>query len=98
MENIRIKVHLHGLIEEELENKKSLAALIWLINQGRELEFRIGTTECFISMDRAEKYVSLWAEGEEQSFDSMEQLIGNATINGKTLMASWDEAVIETLF
>ena len=66
---------LYDLIIHELEVKKSLAALIYLIERGRELEFTVNGMEYFLSRDHAAKYVSLWNKHHEQSFDSIEELI-----------------------
>ena len=40
---------IHDLIVNELFNKKSIAALIFLIDCGRELEFKMNGKEYFIS-------------------------------------------------
>lgn len=45
---------LHDIIAEELTDKKSLAALIYLICHGRELEFEIEGKEYFISCDKSQ--------------------------------------------
>ena len=73
-------MHIHDLIVNELFNQKSIAALIFLIDCGRELEFKIKGKEYFISCDNSKKYVSLWENKNEQSFDSVLELIKNATI------------------
>ncbi len=89
---------LQDFITEELINKKSLAALIWLIDRGRELEFRLGDELYFLSRSKSSKTVSLWAEQNEQSFDSMEELIQTARIQEKSFCSLWRDIIIETLF
>ncbi len=89
---------LHDLIVDELINKKSLSALIWLINHGRELELSVENIPCFISHNKSNKTVSLWVNQSEQSFNSMEELIQNSTVNEKPFLLLWNDAVIETLF
>lgn len=89
---------LHDLIVQELVNTKSLAALIFLIERGRELEFSYNGREYFISRSRAQRFVSLWDRQNEQSFDSVEELIGNAVIGNQSLMSVWKDVNIETLF
>ncbi len=91
-------MNLHDLIVDELINKKSLAAFIWLINHGRELELSMDFIPCFISHHRSNKTVSLWVNQAEQSFDSVEELIQNSTVNEKPFLLLWNDAVIETLF
>ena len=89
---------LYDLIIQELEIKKSLAALIYLIERGRELEFTANGIEYFLSRDHAAKYVSLWNKHTEQSFDSIEELIENAIVEDRTFMSVWNTIKIETLF
>jgi hypothetical protein len=89
---------LHDIIVEELTDKKSLAALIYLVSHGRELEFEIDGKEYFISCDKAKKYVSLWNNQNEQSFTSIEELIGNSTIENSSFLLLWEKATIQTLF
>ena len=91
-------MELHDLNTNELISQKSLSALIWLVNHGRELEFRIDNTVCFISRSNSAKNVSLWVNRSEQSFDSMEALIEKSSINQKPFLQIWDDAEIETLF
>lgn len=89
---------LYDLIIHELEIKKSLAALIYLIERGRELEFTVNGKEYFLSRDHAEKYVSLWNKHHEQSFNSIEELIENAIIEDRAFISVWNNVKIETIF
>ncbi len=89
---------LHDIIVEELTEKKSLAALIYLICHGRELEFEIEGKEYFISCDKSRKYVSLWNNQNEQSFNSVDELIENATIENSSFLSLWEKSTIQTLF
>ena len=92
-----MNVFVHGLIETELFEKKSLAALIFLINCGRELEFGVNGNKCFISCDSS-KYVSLYVNKNEQSFDSVCEMIEYATIANMSFIAAWEQAKLEFLF
>ena len=89
---------LYDVIVEELIEKKSLAALIYLIDCGRDLEFTFEGEEYFISRDNSPKYVSLWQGENEQSFDSVSNLIENATIGNRPLLSVWNLVEIQTLF
>ena len=89
---------LHDIIVEELTEKKSLAALIYLICHGRELEFEIEGKEYFISCDKSKKYVSLWNNQNVQSFNSVDELIENATIENSSFLSLWEKSTIQTLF
>jgi hypothetical protein len=89
---------IHDRIAGELLKGKSLAALIWLIQQGRELEFQVGGHCFFLSRDKARRYVSLWEGQAEQSFDSVEELLENAVIRGEPFLLAWEEAELTTLF
>ena len=82
---------LHDIVAEELTDKKSLAALIYLICHGRELEFEIEGKEYFISCDKSQKYVSLWNNQNEQSFDSVDELIENALIENRAFLSIWEK-------
>lgn len=98
MRFLATNVVLHDLIVTELLEQKSLAALIYLINSGRELEFNVNDKQYFISRDKAEKYVSIWDKINEQSFDSVAELIENAIIGDKPFLSVWKDVEIETLF
>lgn len=89
---------LHDLIVDEFERTKSPSALIYLINAGRELEFLVHGKEYFISRDKSQKYVSLWENQNEQSFDSVEELIENAVVSDAVLLSVLPEIQIQTIF
>ncbi len=89
---------LHERIVWELLEHKYFAALIWLIECGRELEFSVDGVPCFISRSGSDRYVSLWADGNQQAFDSVELLIENAVIGQDRLMDIWDGLQIDTLY
>ena len=88
----------HDLIVNELFENKSLSALIFLIDCGRELEFKVNEKEYFISCDTSKKYVSLWVNKNEQSFDSVLELIENATIENMCFLTAWKQAELEYLY
>ena len=90
-------MNVHDLIVAELFQKKSLAALIFLIDCGRELEFDVNENKCFISCDSSQ-YVSLYVNKNEQSFDSVCEMIENATIANMNFLAAWEQAKLELLF
>ncbi len=89
---------LHDRIVKELVERKSLAALIYLISHGRELEFTIEGKEYFISCNKSKKYVSLWNNQNEQSFNSIDELIENVMIENNTFLSVWERTKIQTLF
>ena len=89
---------IHDLIVNELFENKSLSALIFLIDCGRELEFKVNGKEYFISCDNSKKYVSLWAQKNEQSFVSVLELIENATIENECFLTAWEQAELEYLY
>ena len=88
---------IYDRIVDELFKKKSLAALMFLIDGGRELELVFDGREYFISQSDSAKYVSLWQGKEEQSFESTYELLCNAVINGKALAEVWDEVELKFL-
>lgn len=89
---------LHSIITDELFKNKSIAAFIWLICQGRELEFSYNEMEAFISKDNSKSFVSLWINSDEQDFKSMEELFENATVEGQKLCNIWENVVLGYLF
>ncbi len=89
---------LHDRLVDELFKVHSLAALIFLIDAGRELEFTYKGVKCFLSKSGSAKAVSLWVAEDEQAFDSIEDLVEHALVCGQALMNVFHEAELETLF
>ena len=89
---------VHDLIVNELFENKSLAALIFLIDFGRELEFKLSEKEYFISCSGSTKYVSLWENKNEQCFESVLELIKNATIENMRFLTAWENAELKYLY
>lgn len=89
---------IHDLIVDELFDKHSIAALIYTINVGRELEFTYKDTECFLAKSNSKRVVSLWVGKEEQAFESIELLISNATLGGEVFIKVWSEVKLICLF
>ena len=83
---------------KELFETKSLNALKFLIICGRELEFKVNGKECFISQCESKQYVSLWIDQNEQSFDSVSDLIEQASIGGMDFLTAWEQAELAYLF
>lgn len=91
-------MHVHDLIVNELFDKKSLAALIFLIDFGRELELNMNEKKYFISRSGSNNYVSLWENQKEQSFESVLELIENATIENMCFLSVWEQMELEYLY
>lgn len=89
---------VHERIVKELFETKSLAALLFLVEQGRELEFKVNGKECFISQHGSKQYVSLWLDQGEQSFDSVSDLIEQASIGDMDFLTAWEQAELAYLF
>lgn len=89
---------MHDLIVNELFDKRSIAALVYVINEGRELEFTYNRVDCFISKSGSEKVVSIWVGKVEQAFESIELLICNATLYGEKFIKVWDSFELICLF
>lgn len=88
----------HDEMVTALLEEKSLAALAYLIDHGRELEFIFGGSTYFVSRDKAAKYVSLWKEEQEQSFDHVYELIEHGKVEGEPFFKVFKESEISTLF
>ena len=91
-------MEIHDLIVRELFDRKSLAALIYLIDFGRELEFRVDRCKCFISHLNSDNSVYLSVNGIEQRFDSVSEMIKGATIEDLSFLVAWEQAELEYLF
>ena len=91
---------LHDRIVRELEQTRSLAALIYLIDHGREIEFSWEGRDYFLSRSHAQKAVSLWNGRGEQSFDGMEELLETAAVSdtGATLPDVLPMVQLKTIF
>ena len=91
---------LHEQMENELFNKKSLGALIYLLDKGREFEFSYNNTEYFISCCETEKYVGLWKGKNEEhwDFDKIEMLCDAKVFDGKSLLEIWEDIEINYLY
>lgn len=93
-----ISDNVHDNITNELFQHHSLAALIYLINAGRELEFSYNDVKCFISKSGSTRTVSLWISEDEQAYDNIEDLIENAVICNQPLVHIFYDTTLETLF
>lgn len=89
---------VYDAIVKELFDNKSLSAFIYLIDHGRELEFTYNNKECFVSKDQTQKYVSIWIDKDEQSFESMEQLLEKACIDTFYLIVIWHQVEFGFLY
>ena len=82
---------LHDLIVKEFEQTKSLSALIYLIEHGREIEFLFEGRKYFLSHSNSQKKVSVWSNKEE--------LIEKAIISDTaTILDVLPQVQIETIF
>lgn len=91
-------IELHDLITDELYKKKSLAAMMWLITQGRELEASYDGQSFFISCSGSSKNVSIWIEKEETPFETIEELVELGEIRGYRIIDVWDKIELGVLF
>ena len=88
----------HDLASAELFDNRSLEALIFLIDHGRELEFRYRNQDYFLSCSGSKKYVSLWCGNVEQGFDSMDALISSASLQNTPFQNAWSDIELQYLF
>lgn len=89
---------MHDLIVDELYDKKSIAAFIWLISQGRELEMSYEGQSFFITSDCSKDKVSMWIGKKEYSFSSVEEMLQLGEIMGHKLIDIWTVIQLGTLF
>ena len=91
-------MNIHEIMVKELFEEKSIKALIYLIDHGRELEFEYNNKICFISKDNSIRFVSIWIDKDEQSFDSVRELIDKAEIDGILFKNIWNEIDLGILY
>ena len=89
---------MYDLIVDELYDKKSIAAFIWLISQGRELEMSYEGQSFFITSDGSKDNVSMWIDKKEYSFTSVEDMLQLGEIMGRKLIDIWNDIKLGTLF
>lgn len=89
---------IQDIITEELFNNKSVAAFLYLINKGRELELKFKEQTLHISRDGSQKSCSVWIGKEEQAFDSVEDLFLNGQVFEKKIYEIWADIELITLF
>ncbi len=89
---------IYSTIEKELFDNRAVAAFIWLIENGRELELSYKNVNVFISRDGSKEKVSLWINKKEQAFNSVEDLFERATIGTYKLCEVWQEVELGVLY
>ena len=88
----------HDLASADLFEHKSLDALIFLIDHGRELEFRYCNQDYYISCDNSKQYISLWHNITEEIFSSLNELINNAVLQNVPFLTAWEQIELQYLF
>ena len=96
--NLSINYSDHDRAAEALFGTKSLDALKFLIDNGRELEFMFDGTKYFLSRSSSAQYVSIWGNGNQQCFCSMDMLIESATLNQIPFSVAWKKAELSFLY
>ena len=81
--------NLHTDITNELLDCKSISAFIWLVDKGSELSFTYHNTQCIVSKFNSSAKVSLWTDGHEQGFETVEAMCAHATISDVFFKDAW---------
>lgn len=89
-------MNIHDIIANEFFETKSIASFIYLIELGREVELLYKEHSLFISRDGAKKALSIWVDEDEQSFNSVEELLLDGQIFGKKILEIWNEIKINS--
>lgn len=92
-----LSIDLDDFLYHELMEKKSVGALICLIDAGHEVEFSIDGKSYVISPHQSSKAVSLWVDKKEQEFDSISELLEYTMIDKSPLLSVWEKIKIETI-
>lgn len=90
-------LELMDKMENELYNSHSLAALIVLINMGRELDFEYNEYSGSITHTKDDKY-QLADNTRFELFDSVEELIVGGKIYGKEFLTIWNDIKLGYLY
>lgn len=90
-------MNIHDIIANEFVETKSIASFIYLIELGREVELLYKEHSLFVSRDGAKKDFSIWVDKDEQSFNSVEELLLDGQIFGKKILEIWNEIKINSL-
>ena len=90
--------NVHDLIVNELFTYKSVAAFIYLINAGREIEIKYNDIFAFISKDGSKKQCSIWIDKMEQAFETVEELLNQAVIQDRRIIDIWEQIEFNTLY
>jgi len=97
MKDIKIMTALYDMIRNELWEKHSISALLYLLNGGRELEFVFSKRTGSITW--IEKKIYLYVEEmDNQIFDTPWDMISKGKIDGKSFFELWNEIEIKVLF
>jgi len=97
MDYITSGFKLHDLIVAELINKRSIAALVFLIDAGRELEFSFGGTDFFISKDTKGHGIELAQGNHAEHFEDMHKLICCSTLVSVPFIDAWPNVSLNCL-
>ena len=79
-------MNIQDKMVKELFENKSIKALKYLVECGRELEFNYNNKDGFISRDNSNSFVSVWIDKNEQSFDNI------------LFKDAWKEIVLDVLY
>lgn len=88
---------LYEMITDELFNNKSIAALLFLLQGGRELTFKYNNEELSITRD-GEKYYLNSSKDCIQTYDSAWQLLEDGKLGENKFLHVWKEIELITLY
>jgi len=92
-----VSIDLDDFLYHELMEKKSVGALICLIDVEHEVEFSIDGKSYVISPHQSSKAVSLWVDKKEQKFDNISEILEYTMIDKSPLLSVWEKIKIETV-
>jgi hypothetical protein len=88
---------LYEMIVNELNNK-SIAALLFLLDNGRELSFEYNNTRYAITWNGEKLYLDNENHNDLQKFDDTWNFIENALLQEKTFIEVWEDIKLINLF
>ncbi|OGO86089.1 MAG: hypothetical protein A2Y24_04415 [Clostridiales bacterium GWE2_32_10] len=89
---------LYDIIINELYEDKSISALLYLLEGGRELSFRYENEEFSVTRDKERFYLNSQDSKKSQIYVDAWQLIEKGQVHGKKFMDIWKDIELLTLY
>ena len=89
-------MNFHTVLSDELLEKNSIGAFVWLIDHGREIEFKYKEQEYFVTTE--DEDIVLWHDYKKQSFSCMEEMFEEVRLCDEDIYEVWDDVEFTCIF